>query len=135
MEKARTQVLLAVPQLITLAQSQSVDPAAIDRLTASKAKADLLAPLLTEFEAVARVLGDAVLGHRRDESVEARSIYAQLKGKAKGNPTLVAKLAPLDTAFRIPRRAPAKDATTKSTPETAAVGEAAAATTGAATHG
>ena len=148
--RARTKPLSALGTLVTLATEQGLDAVAIASVVAKKAYIDLLTPLATKIDGLARIIGDTLLGLQSDVWAEARGLYVQLQGKAKTSPILDEALAPIREAFSTPRRAPAKDATTKSTakksaatsteaateatPETAAVGEATAATTGAATH-
>jgi hypothetical protein len=148
--RARMKVLSSLTTLITLAREQGLDATSIATVVATKAYLDLLTPLATKIDGLTRILGDTILNLQSDIWAQARGLYVQLQGKAKTNPILDEALEPLREAFRIPRRAPAKDATTKSTakksaatstaaateatPETAAVGEATAATTGAATH-
>ncbi len=143
--RARTKPISALGTLVALATEQGLDATAIASVVAKKAYIDLLTPLATKIDGLARVLGDTILGLQSNVWAEARGLYVQLQGKAKTSPILDEALAPIREAFSVPRKSSAKGTktTAKSTVATSSGGAAAveappageaAATTETATH-
>lgn len=118
--RARMKVLSALGTLTTIATEQGLDATSIASVTAKKAYIDLLTPLVSKVDGLARILGDTILSLQSDAWAEARGLYMQLQGKAKTSPILDEALAPMREAFRIPRRAPATSTKSTKTASTSA---------------